>query len=49
MLASVVAFLWLLEITCGISWFFPIEIEQWFEISGKEDGFVNFWLEVYNS
>ena len=49
MLASVLAFLWLLEITCGISWFFLIEIEQRFEISGKEDKFVNFWLEVYQS
>ena len=24
---------------------FPIEIEQWFEISGKEDGIVNFCLK----
>ena len=34
---SVLAFLWLLAITCGISWFFLIEIEQWFKISGKEE------------
>ena len=37
MLASVLAFLWLLAITCGIGWFFSIEIEQWFKISGKEE------------
>ena len=45
MLASVLALLWLLAITCGIGWFFPIDIEQWFEISGKEDGIVNFCLK----
>ena len=30
---------------CGISWFFPIEIEQWFKISGKEERIVHFCLK----
>ena len=30
---------------CGISWFFPIEIEQWFKISGKGERIVNFCLK----
>ena len=46
MLAFVLAFLWLLEITSGISWSFPIEeIEQWFVISGKEYEIDNFYLK----